>query len=154
MNQFSRKIAEGFIVAGLVGLLGCDKKEFTPEEISNQIVVPSDPVFQEVNSKVRTIEADVDGDGSIDLVFGNQQSIDYFRCIGYYRSLKSHMWRLQQTIDIPSDLQVNDARGGFILRDVDGDRYLDLIIGTPRGSKVYRYDKGKFEEMKAEDVRE
>ncbi|MBU2634142.1 MAG: VCBS repeat-containing protein [Nanoarchaeota archaeon] len=145
MKLYQKIITGGLVVAGLAGIFGCDKKDTSAENVPRpyHVVIPSNTPYNDARSGVGVTLGDVDGDGSLDLVVGSPQWVKYFKGNGEGRFTE------QQTIVIPSNTPYNDARSGVgvTLGDVDGDGSLDLVVGSPQWVRVYRNNKGVFEEL-------
>lgn len=140
MKLYQKIIAGGLVVAGLAGLLGCDKHPNTPNaNYKNKEAIFTIPIGG-YGSRAFSV-ADVDGDGISDLLSTDQQDVYFHKGLG---NLKFD--------EKPYGPIFRIAIGGYGTRaigadDVDGDGICDLL--STDGGKVY-FHKGlgnlKFQE--------
>ena len=145
MKGLRKVISGGIILAGLVGLFGCDKND-SRGTITHPL---NDFKPHHINYGYGTGVAagDVDGDGLNDLVVGTPIAVKYFKNKGNMR------FEEVQTVCHPlNDFKphhINYGYGvGVALSDLDNNGKLDLIVSSPLEVRAYKNVSGRFEEVK------
>jgi hypothetical protein len=144
MKAYQKIMMTGLVLASMAGLYGCaNKTEDEPKKVEPKPVTIRAPQSESgtgYQSGIALALGDINGDGLQDLVVGSPSSVRYFKNIG------NGKFSEEQIVCSPQSESGTGYQSGIgvALGDIDNDKDLDLIVGSPSSVRAYLNQGGKF----------